>query len=169
MKVIALSRLFAERWSGLIEIPHAIISIGDPPRKGHIGPFPLSFDCGSKATFADNPQRVDILWMQFYDLDLSSIDEPSEARIILKEYGHGLFTEDHAKQILEFLEAVKDEVRAIMCNCEAGVSRSSGVAAAILRILTGSDDKIFNDPRYIPNRFVYRTILNVWEGGMRGT
>jgi len=172
MKVIALSRLFAERLSATIKVPHAIISIGDPPPKGGA--------IGSRATFADNPNRVDTLWMRFYDLDMSFIDQYSilhtlkdstffnmetaeDARIFQEEYGHGLFTEEHAAQILDFLDAVKDEVNAIVCNCEAGVSRSSAVAAAILRITTGSDEKIFNDPRYIPNRFIYRTILNVWE------
>jgi len=157
MKVIALSRLFAERLSATIKVPHAIISIGDPPPKGGA--------IGSRATFADNPNRVDTLWMRFYDLDMSFFDMETaeDARIFQEEYGHGLFTEEHAAQILDFLDAVKDEVNAIVCNCEAGVSRSSAVAAAILRITTGSDEKIFNDPRYIPNRFIYRTILNVWE------
>ena len=55
------------------------------------------------------------------------------------------------------------EVDVIICQCSAGISRSAGVAAALGVILNGSDKEIFNDPKYCPNRFVYRTILNEYE------
>jgi len=155
MKVIALSRLFAEKMSGELDVPHAIISIGEPKR--------CKDERLNKAEFADNEHREGVLYLQFYDLDMSSIEDADVLREVQKEYGHGLMTDDHANQILDFVEEMKDKVELIVCHCGAGVSRSSAVAAAILRILTGSDDKIFNDPRYIPNRFVYRKILNAWE------
>jgi predicted protein tyrosine phosphatase len=155
MKVIALSRLFAEKVSGTLEMPHAIISIGEPKR--------CKDERLNKAEFADNEHRKGVLYLQFYDLDMSSIEDADVLREIQKEYGHGLMTDDRANQILDFVEGIKDEVELIVCHCEAGVSRSSAVAAAVLRILTGSDNEIFNDRRYIPNRFVYRKILNAWE------
>ena len=155
MKVIALSRLFAEKVSETLDMPHAIISIGEPKQCKDKGL--------NKAEFADNEHRKGVLYLQFYDLDMASIEDAHDLREIQKKYGYGLMTDDHANQILDFVEEIKDRVELIVCHCEAGVSRSSGVAAAILRILTGSDDKIFNDRRYIPNIFVYRKILNAWE------
>lgn len=158
MKVIALSRLFAERISGELKEPHAIISIGDPEPSRERGT--------GQAEFAENEYRIGLLRLDFYDIDVTSITNAGyviEIQKALKEYEHGLFTDELANQILDFVEEMKDKVKVIVCHCEAGVSRSSGTAAAILRILTGSDDKIFNDPRYIPNIFVYRKILNAWE------
>lgn len=35
----------------------------------------------------------------------------------------------------------------VIIHCDAGISRSSGVAAAILKFYTGNDTAIFNDPR----------------------
>ena len=79
-----------------------------------------------------------------------------------KEYDNGLFTDDQADQIVDFVENMRGKIEVLLCHCEAGISRSSGMAAAIMRILTGSDDEVFNNPKYIPNRFVYRKILNAW-------
>jgi len=47
-------------------------------------------------------------------------------------------------------------------HCSAGIARSAGVAGAISLVLNGKDAMFFKG-RYIPNRFVYRTILNEWE------
>jgi hypothetical protein len=49
----------------------------------------------------------------------------------------------------------------IVINCEAGISRSAAIAAALSKILTG-DDKVFFD-QFIPNRHIYRTILTEWQ------
>ena len=155
MKVIAVSRLFAEKLSGELDMPHAIISIGEPE--------PRREGDSDQAQFADNEHRKGLLRLEFYDIDMNSITNAGYILEIQKEYGHGLMTKAHANQILDFVEEVKDKIEVILCHCAAGVSRSSGTAAAILRILTGSDDKIFNDKRYIPNMFVYRMILNTWE------
>lgn len=156
MKVTAVSRSTIEKIAGTIDVPHAIISIGEPPLKDEFGG-------GEKANLTyDNPLLNGILWIQFYDLDISSFEMPAEALMMQEKYGHGLFTEKDAKDILDFLDVVKDKVDIIICNCKAGISRSSAVAAAILKILTGSDKEIFDNPRYVPNMFVYRTILNAW-------
>lgn len=155
MIITAMGRLYAERVSGIFVMPHAIISIGEPnPRR--------EGDSG-QAKFADNEHRVGLLRVDFYDIDMNTITNAGYIREIKKEHGHGLMTEDHAKQILDFYEEMLGKIEILVCHCEAGVSRSSGVAAALMRIHKGSDDKIFNDPRYIPNRFVYRKILEEWE------
>lgn len=48
----------------------------------------------------------------------------------------------------------------IIVHCDAGVSRSSGIAAAILKAYTGDDSRIFNNPRYRPNMRCYRFVLD---------
>lgn len=45
-------------------------------------------------------------------------------------------------------------------HCDAGISRSSGVAAAILKAKTGDDSQIFNNPKYRPNMRCYRIVLD---------
>lgn len=48
----------------------------------------------------------------------------------------------------------------VIVHCDAGISRSSGVAAAILKAKTGKDSQIFDNPRYKPNMRCYRLVLN---------
>jgi predicted protein tyrosine phosphatase len=71
-----------------------------------------------------------------------------------------LFDENMAQQILDFVTCFKDKVDMIVVHCEAGISRSAGVAGALSKILNG-DDKYYFD-HYLPNMLVYRTILNTY-------
>jgi predicted protein tyrosine phosphatase len=152
MKVFAMSRLYAERVIGNGSIDHAVISITDPKSKDPI--------------FKPNPFTKGILFLKFYDIDFSDGNYTPTRADILKAYGDGLFNDSQAREILEFVEQIKSKVKVLICHCEAGVSRSAGVAAAISKILTGSDKNIFDDKRYIPNMFVYRKILNLYfQGG----
>ena len=50
-----------------------------------------------------------------------------------------------------------------MIHCEAGISRSAAVAAAIAK-LKGLDEAQFFDEPFEPNGLVYRTILEVASG-----
>ena len=71
-------------------------------------------------------------------------------------------TEADALKIVSFVsETAKSQDRLIV-HCEAGVSRSAGVAAAILKALTGDDKEVFNNPRYVPNMTCYRAVLNAF-------
>ena len=70
------------------------------------------------------------------------------------------FTPEMAKMILKWTDSViKAEIPLIIVQCNAGISRSSGVAAALSLIVNGDDSWVFDDKRYLPNRLVYRTIL----------
>ena len=48
-----------------------------------------------------------------------------------------------------------------ICQCDGGISRSAGTAATLSYILSQDDTWVFNSPRYLPNRLVYPTILDV--------
>ena len=64
-----------------------------------------------------------------------------------------------AEQIAKFALKWKDKVDGIIVNCEAGISRSSGVAAALMKYFTGDDSLIFNSSRFCPNMTCYRLVL----------
>jgi len=74
----------------------------------------------------------------------------------------GLFTGEQAEEILEFFNEYRHCVDFFAIHCNAGISRSSGVAAALQVVADGrgSDQWIFQDGRYMPNRWVYRKILD---------
>lgn len=139
MKVYAMSKLFAVETTKDLPVLHAVISITDLK-----SPAP---------DFAPNTQRVAELHQRFYDIDDA-----------LKgtEYEVGLFTDAQAQEIVAFVRRNMKDVKVLIVNCDAGVSRSAGVAAAILKATTGSDEQIFKDPRYLPNMWVYRKVLNAF-------
>ena len=68
--------------------------------------------------------------------------------------------EKDGEYIREFLKLVLPKIDRLIVHCEFGVSRSAGIAAAILKVATGSDLNIFNNPKYVPNMHCYRTTLN---------
>lgn len=69
-----------------------------------------------------------------------------------------LMTDKDAIKIKHFVERHSDKT--IIVHCDAGISRSSGVAAAILKYLIGDDSQIFDNPKYYPNMLCYRKTLN---------
>ena len=87
-------------------------------------------------------------------------DKPDEAEF----FGRSkyMFSATQADAMLESIFRFKDQIDLIICQCDGGISRSSGTAAALSVILNGNktDDWIFNSRKYIPNMFVYRKILN---------
>ena len=68
------------------------------------------------------------------------------------------------KKIIEFINAYVDKVNKIVVHCEAGISRSAGVCAALMQIINGNDFEVFNNPRYCPNMSCYRTVLEAYYG-----
>lgn len=71
-----------------------------------------------------------------------------------------LFNILDAQLILGFTERYIGIVDFFIVHCEAGISRSAGTAAALSKIYNGTDEYIFSCGKYIPNMWVYQTILN---------
>lgn len=67
-----------------------------------------------------------------------------------------------ARNIVGFVKtSILGGVDTVVVNCEAGISRSAGVAAALSYIFNGSDRDIVKiRPMY--NRTVYRAIINAY-------
>jgi len=72
-----------------------------------------------------------------------------------KNYIH--MSDEHAKLIVDFVIKYK-EYPFIVCQCEAGVSRSSAMAGAISRFLTGKDEDIMKYKFFYPNKYVYKKL-----------
>jgi len=77
-----------------------------------------------------------------------------------EEVGENIMTDRDAEKIANFAKKWWDKCDQIVVHCDAGVSRSAGVAGAILKHFTGSDAQIFYDWFYVPNMLCYRKVLN---------
>jgi predicted protein tyrosine phosphatase len=64
--------------------------------------------------------------------------------------------EQHAREIWDFVLKHHEEVGLIVCQCDAGVSRSAAVAAAIADWLGQNSQRFIESDRYLANQHVYR-------------
>lgn len=136
---LILSRERVESYQ--LAMPHACISVRDPGTE--------------KAVLSNDMSRLDALYLEFDDLDFKPDTVFGREPV--------MFNDGHAALILGFYEKWKEKVDVFVINCEAGISRSAGIGAALCKI-SGYDDSIFFK-KFCPNRFVYRTILNRRYGG----
>ncbi len=126
-----------------IDNPYIVISISEP--RGKIVDIPRS------------ENLIYILRLFFHDLDDHQKTKITDAKNYI------LFTPNEARNIITFVKEYRDRVGTIVCQCDGGVSRSAGVAAALAKCINGFDNDFFK--RYVPNRRVYRMLLNVWYDG----
>lgn len=73
---------------------------------------------------------------------------------------HKAFSFDYREDmdVKEFLEKQNDFGRIYVC-CDSGESRSTAMAAAIMRYYGKSDKEIWTNPHYHPNLLVYKEQL----------
>lgn len=135
MKITPVAESVIKNFGDMLYSPHILISIRTPGQEYY---KPM-----------DNKNRLDMLTLIFHDVDVAHDGMRS------------LFNEAQAKRILDFVNKWKDRIDEIVVNCNAGFSRSPGVAAALSIILNGDDEEYFR--KYSPNRLVYRTILETYQ------
>jgi len=105
------------------------------------------FGTGDTAVeLAPNPHRVETLYQKYDDITCS---HPP----------YLLMSEAQAKEVVDLVEKHKDQVSMIVCQCEAGISRSAGTALALSLWLNGNDSGIGSKWCYVPNFHVKRMIL----------
>ena len=90
----------------------------------------------------------DVLCVKFHDADRESD-------------GIHVIDSETVDKMIDFV--VKNlDVDFCVVNCEAGISRSAGAAAALSRIFTGDDSELIRAKPFF-NRKVYRSILDAWQ------
>lgn len=107
------------------------------------------------ARLPEQASRIALLRLVFDDIDV--------LRGEVMNSGETICTEQHANAVAALLLAHRQQVP-LLCvvHCGAGLSRSPAVAAAITRGFLRQDDAMWFE-RYMPNRFVYRMMLNAFE------
>lgn len=63
-----------------------------------------------------------------------------------------------SKQIADFIIS-RSNTGTLVCQCEYGQSRSAAVAAAVEEYYHRRGVHIFADPRYYPNKYIFRKLL----------
>ena len=121
-------------WKRVENEPHkeglAIVSFGD-----HEDQFP---------TFDPSIPHIKII--------LEDIDYP-----VVKDFD-SFFT--NVDDVARFVDKYVKEGRKIICQCEYGVSRSTGAAAAILEAYHGDGIIIFSSFDHKPNKLIYKKLLS---------
>lgn len=145
MDFVVLGRAHVELEAFTPKRQHVTISITDPATKNGVG--------YGEANLFPSEQRLDTLRLEFYDITEST--------------GHYYpVSKEQAQQIVDFIKEWKDKVKLIVVHCEAGISRSAAVAAALSKWLNNED--LFFFENFCPNSVVYNYVLesiygNSWE------
>lgn len=135
MIVKCMARKILEKNINNFDVPTIIISIrsvGDTPPK--------------KLFLHSNPQIKSFITLAFDDVETYC-------------QGYCPITEQQAIKIAKFVMRHKDKVQQIIVHCDAGISRSAGVAGAIAKYLNNDDNKFFMAP-YTPNMTCYHKVLS---------
>ena len=147
MKVTVMSR-----WDAVFYCynPHAqpsvMISISDPHMQYAAAPF-----CSEE-------NKV----LQILSLCFADADEPGPDIYGYDAKVEDLMRDEDAAQVAELLHEYP--ATDVIVHFDAGISRSAGVAAAILKHTTGDDSSIFGNGLYDPNLWCYRKTLAALRG-----
>lgn len=100
-----------------------------------------------------------VLTLSFDDIDTIPYPPPSN-------WDPRAFSLDDARRVACFIrDAIAARRSRIIVHCDAGMSRSAGIAAALARHYNGDDVWFFENKT--PNRLVYRTVLDALNEDQR--
>lgn len=102
----------------------------------------------SQPTYADIKNCGPTLYLHFEDFDTE-----------LPGWSIQPIQKEDAEKIAAFAMINKHNGRHFIVQCDAGVSCSAGVAAALMKYFNGDDAPIFDNPQYCPNMRCYRMVL----------
>lgn len=72
------------------------------------------------------------------------------------------FSLDNGEKIKSFIVSLPSNITDLFVLCDAGESRSTAIAAAILIFLGRSDKPVWDNPFYHPNTLVFRRLCKVF-------
>lgn len=165
MKIQVFSKIAIEDFK--TNKKHIVISVRSPKSK--------------IANLPNQKSRLNALFLAFHDVDERCLQISATVDCdvcggsgYIEEYRHiengrcfkcnrdgldiKLFSKKNARDILNFIKEYKNDIDLIAINCEAGISRSAGIAGALSKIYNNDDSYFFK--KYLPNSLVYRLILN---------
>ena len=118
-----------------------ILSVSDPNVEDSSGPFMT-------------PEKLAeaILPLCFCDADRPGTDVYGN-----ETDGSDLMSDDDARKVALFV--TRHVTDRIIVHCDAGISRSGGVAAAIAKWMLNDDSEFFYSGQYRPNMWCYRKTL----------
>jgi len=132
MKISILSKAHLYRMMEKNELPKntAIVSFAD-----------------EEDEFLDFPEGTDVFKVVFFDIrPYTTVKEHYD--LVLPE----------AKEIAKYVHQKVKEGKDIICQCDYGISRSAGLAAAILQRYARKGINVFANYKYTPNQFVYNKV-----------
>ena len=91
----------------------------------------------------DYLERENVIFIHFVDTEIPERNDS--------------FNQTHVKRIVSLIE--RSNLSTITVCCEAGISRSPGLAGGLNILFGKNDDYIWSNPEYRPNVHVYRTFL----------
>ena len=115
------------------DVPYAVISITTPGDE--------------EATIAPSDKCCSVLRLSFYDIRASECCREWQT-----------FLPEHARSIWAFVDEHRGQIEKLVIHCDAGQSRSPGVAAALDKVLNGDDSRWWKGFRF--NYLVYETLLS---------
>lgn len=92
-----------------------------------------------------------VMYIEFDDFEFDELEEIG--------YTYETFF-PQADEAAEFIISVYNSGMDIICECEYGLSRSAGCAAAIREYFVSDGISVFADYRYYPNKVVYHKLLD---------
>jgi predicted protein tyrosine phosphatase len=78
------------------------------------------------------------------------------------------FSAVQANQIIDFVFFTLPKIESLLIHCEAGVSRSPAIAAAVSVMLWGANTDRLYFKNYTPNTFVYNKLLETYHSRVNG-
>lgn len=130
--ILILSRLEALAFRS--PEPYAVVSITGPDQR-------------MEKALGDRPQCRGVIHLQFDDIE----------HVSPNDYYTALMTEEQAQEVVKFVQEAVEHVSLLVIHCEAGMSRSAGVGAA-LGLYYHQSDRHFHE-WYWPNAHVKSLVL----------
>lgn len=142
-EIIVMSRETLNNFSYVMPNRYAVISISSTEQD---------------AIYSDkfDAYTMGVLRLAFYDIDED---------IISNGISYNAMNQSQADKVAIFVRYWFNKVNYLIVQCDAGISRSAGIAAAISKWAINDDMEYFHSGRYVPNRRCYRMVINSLMAG----
>ena len=143
MLVVALSMAEMLQHASSIDEPHIVVGMFNPDTMNN-----------EYVDYPKNKHRLGELKIAISDS--GRVDFTQDANSIM-------FNREHAMQIKEFVTKYENHIELIVVHCQAGISRSGGLAAALTYHYNNGNNYYYfsNKSRYVPNSLVYDEMMKV--------